>query len=273
MYIKGEKEPARIYIHFICATVGHTCNLRCRDCANLTPFAPADLRHYDVDRIIEQLDIITKYADIRLLQIQGGEPFLYQELERLLDHVRACGEIQMCQIATNGTVLPKVSPEALQGEKFMVRISHYPVEEDVSAEVQKWLAEHSIRSRIYHFISREDKWFDLGKTYNPYGDVEERFQNCLFKNCFTLENGVIERCARAVNSQRLLGFEAENVGGGQNGDGDYLPVRDRAGFREALERYIMKPHAMEACRYCGGTEGKAKLDPAVQLPPGTKWED
>ena len=50
MYMKGEKEPERIYIHFICATVGHTCNLRCRDCGNLTPFAHADLIHYDVDK-------------------------------------------------------------------------------------------------------------------------------------------------------------------------------------------------------------------------------
>ena len=207
-------EIEKINMDYLCVSVGQACNLRCRDCGNFAPYAPKDMMHYDVEEIIDKLNIITKYARIQTLQIQGGEPFLYPQLEILLDYVRKSQEIKQCLVATNGTVLPKVKPEYLQGEKFLVRISHYPVNSDNAAKVQKWFRLNSIRYKIYHFVSEEDKWFDLGRKYNPGEDVESRFENCLFKNCYTFENGWIERCARALVAQRIMGFKPKNFGGG-----------------------------------------------------------
>lgn len=260
-------------LDYLCIAVGQACNLKCRDCGNFAPFAPKDMLRYDVEKIINDLKTVTKYADIRMLQIQGGEPFLYPQLETLLDFVRNCREIEMCLIATNGTVMPKVRAESLQGEKFLVRISHYPVASDISSEVQEWLESNSVRYKIYRFVSAEDKWFDLGKQCNPKEDIQTRFEKCLFKNCFTLENGMIERCARALVAQRLQGFTAKKSGGGHNGDGDYLPVYDSEDFKEALEKYISVPRAMEACRYCNGTDGTVQVEPAVQLKENERWED
>lgn len=97
----------RLYIHFLVVTVGQACNLRCKNCGNFAPFAPKETLRYDVHTILEKLKIITKFADIRLLQIQGGEPFLYSELFRILEFVKQCPSVRKCLIATNGTIIPK----------------------------------------------------------------------------------------------------------------------------------------------------------------------
>lgn len=96
----------RLYIHFLVITVGQACNLRCKNCGNFAPFAPKQTLRYDSRKIVEKLSTITKYADIRLLQIQGGEPFLYSELSHILEFVKQCSAIGKCLIATNGTIMP-----------------------------------------------------------------------------------------------------------------------------------------------------------------------
>lgn len=69
------------------------------------------------------------------------------------------------------------------------------------------------------------------------------------------------------------GLHSEKIRGGHNGDGDYLPVYDSEDFKEALEKYISVPRAMEACRYCNGTDGTVQVEPAVQLKENERWED
>lgn len=266
------EEQNKLYIRFLVVIVGQACNLRCRDCGNFAPFAPKETLRYDVNRIIGHLKIITKYARIRLLQIQGGEPFIYPRLETLLEFVRHCPEIEKCLIATNGTVLPNVSPAILRHEKFIVRISQYPVASNISRKVQKWLHDNSIRYEMYHFVSKEDKWFDLGKgkTYKPGAEAEARFQNCLFRNCLTLEDGFLGRCSRSVIAWKLQGFAPRRP---NRGGGCYLPVSDSETFRVWLDEYISNPRHMEACCYCNGTDVRLSIEPAIQLKSGEKWED
>lgn len=256
----------KLYIHFMAVIVGQACNLHCKNCSNFAPFAPKKMMHYDAEEIIGQLKTITKYATIRLLQIQGGEPFLYSDLNSILEFVARCPEIKKCLIATNGTIIPGggIKWRLLQDNKFIVRVSNYPVAADKSAKVQAWLEEHKIRYEIYHFVSKDDKWFDMGREMDcqtadkaEQDKAEDRFQNCLFQDCLTMENGLMGRCARSVISAQVQGFLP--------GEGDYLPVIDELDFPEKLEQYLDYPRHMEACCHCNGTEKEHLIEVAVQL--------
>jgi organic radical activating enzyme len=257
-------KPDDIIIPFLVVSVGQACNFRCKDCGNFAPFAPKDTLRYDMGTIIRDLDTIIKYARIELLQIQGGEPFLHPQLEELLVFVRKCRAISLCQIATNGTVLPQVSPQSLTGEKFLVRISNYPVQRNASEQVEKWLIEHSIRMRIYHFQAKTDKWYYLGKNCTDDTDVEKRFQTCAFHECITMENGYLGHCSRAAIAQRVQNF-TEPTG--------LLPILDRTDFKEKLYQYIHMSTYMGACIHCNGTNGGPMVPPAIQLKPGETWKD
>ena len=259
----------RLYIHFLVVTVGQACNLRCKNCGNFAPFAPKETLRYDVHTILEKLKIITKFADIRLLQIQGGEPFLYSELFRILEFVKQCPSVKKCLIATNGTIIPKNRRgggewQILQDEKFIVRISNYPVNTDQSSRIQEWCRERGIQSELYHFVSKDDKWYNLGLEMECHTANDEqqrkaeyRFQNCLFRNCLTLENGILGRCSRSVIAKQVQGFPEK--------EGDYLPVEEDLEFGERLERYINIPQHMEACCHCNGTGRENLIEVALQL--------
>lgn len=258
----------RLWIRFLTLTVGQACNLRCESCGNFAPFAPRETLRYDAETLLRSLRTITERADIRLLQIQGGEPFLYPELPRILEFVRHCPGIAACLIATNGSRIPSadVERELRQDSRFLVRISHYPVTCGSGEQVKVWLEERGIRCENYHFISADDRWYDLGTEMVRGSQADsrekergrERFENCLFHDCLTLENGLLGRCSRAVIASRVQGFSA--------GEGDFLPVSDSPEFLKQLEDYIHHPRYMEACCHCNGTKDSRRIEVAVQLP-------
>lgn len=157
--------------------------------------------------------------------------------------------------------------QLLQDEKFVVRISNYPVNSDKSGSIQEWFRERNIRSELYHFVSKDDTWYDLGmemgcRTANDEEQkkAEQRFQSCLFRNCLTLENGILGRCSRSVIAEQVQGFSAK--------EGDYLPVEDDLKFSKRLERYINMPEHMEACCHCKGTGRENLIEVALQLGKG-----
>lgn len=75
----------RMRIPFLVVSVGQACNYKCRDCGNLAPYSPEGFRRYDVNDIVQSLAIIFRHVHrLDCIQIQGGEPFLYTDLDKLL---------------------------------------------------------------------------------------------------------------------------------------------------------------------------------------------
>lgn len=79
-------------IRFMVLSVGQACNYKCKNCGNFAPFAPAEFMRYKFEDITQSMNQILESVDnIRILQIQGGEPFLYSDLGRLVKHLRSLG--------------------------------------------------------------------------------------------------------------------------------------------------------------------------------------
>ncbi|MGJ4849964.1 hypothetical protein ACH6CV_06895, partial [Bacillota bacterium Meth-B3] len=54
-------------IPFLVVAIGQACTLRCRDCGNMSPYAPHEVSSYPIEEIIDDLKLILEYAEI----IQG----------------------------------------------------------------------------------------------------------------------------------------------------------------------------------------------------------
>lgn len=88
--------------------VGQACNLKCINCGNFCPISLPETRRYDINSIIKSLDIVYKNSHkIRYLQIQGGEPFVYSDLIKLMNWLRDKKKIVAIEIATNGMLIPQ----------------------------------------------------------------------------------------------------------------------------------------------------------------------
>lgn len=258
------KNFGRVQIPYMVVSVGQACNLKCRDCANFAPLAPIEWMKYSVNEICNDFqNMFSRRIKIGTVQIQGGEPFIYSELEKLLVFLgkqKNIGNILNITIATNGKLIPndKILDTISQYDVF-VRISRYEVCDNLATNLyNKCLGKH-IRCEFYDFASKKTLWYLCGgieierETNNEV--VEQRYQNCDFRGCLTLERGELSYCSRATNSFRIQGFERKKD--------DYFNVRDKFSYR-LLRKFVNKRHYMEACRYCNGTDTDKMVSPAIQ---------
>lgn len=244
--------------------VGQACSLKCKHCANFSPYAPIQAKHYSLEQICMDLKLIFEASyRTKKIQVQGGEPFLYQELPELLDFIRNSGKVDVLTVATNGTILPRDQVlDALQRNHVRVRISEYPiVAEESIRKLKERLNAYNIEIWNYQFASNDAMWYDMGGVSNSATAeseerVQQRFINCPFHDCFTLENSKISRCGRAVMAEQLQGFIAKEK--------DLLCISPSKDLQIMLWQYLKTPEHMEACRYCRGAEGE-KIVPAQQI--------
>ena len=82
------------------------CTLRCKDCANLMQYyeKPENL---EVNGIIQSFDKFLTTIDILLeMRLLGGEPFLVNDMDKLLLHYINNNKIKRITVYTNSTIIP-----------------------------------------------------------------------------------------------------------------------------------------------------------------------
>lgn len=148
---------------FLVVITGTACSLKCRDCANFIPYAPLDTRHYPLGDLKANIaKVLSAVDEITSLQVQGGEPFLYKELDALLDYLIAQKKIKSIVIATNGTIIPSWSIlPYLQNKKVEVRISDYGnIVKDNLPQLVQFLKDKHVSHRVYEFAYSNSKWMN-----------------------------------------------------------------------------------------------------------------
>jgi len=259
----------RVYLRHIVPITGHACTLKCKDCCALSPFAPRDVYYYNIGDIIDSLKKVAMVADIGMISIAGGEPFLHPDLSLLLTYAINSNTLQV-MITTNGTVMPNVSLDLLTNPKVIIRISTYPAIAEKQCKLKGYLDQNGINV----YMENNPQWYNLGcqpdrqtdrqtdrhnyTTKKTGKQAERNFLSCCIKDsCLPLENGVIGRCQLSVIAPRVLGFSPK--------EGDYLNVNESTDLKSDLYNYVYHPKYMEVCKYCNGTEGTAQVEPAQQL--------
>lgn len=95
-HLVSKRQPINVYL-----AVTNRCNLKCYYCygeyANRKEW-----REFTTDELLSLVDELWRHGT-RLLQLQGGEPLLRDDIEQLIDRVRARGMI--CDLITNGMLI------------------------------------------------------------------------------------------------------------------------------------------------------------------------
>lgn len=253
-------QPDKNYISIgkVELAVTEACTLNCRDCCNLMPYY-SHPKHMDVGVTINSVNMLLTVVDhISEMRILGGEPFLNPDIWQIIDCFYGDERIGMISVYTNGTIVPNEKTlESLQHKKVVVHISDYRIRQKEIDVLISTLKEIGIR----FFLRRYDRWNNLGemsrKNYTK-SQVEEIFQKCIARNCYTIKGDRLYRCPRSAHGT-AAGLLPEFTNGNE-----YLSL-ERAPDRDALTDYLYSAKPIHACAYCTGTPDEY-VDAGVQQP-------
>lgn len=206
----------RTYINELRSIVvitGQNCTLKCKNCANFSPYLAKTIPFYPYEEICQDIQAITEQCQILHLQLQGGEFFLHPNAMQILEYVANNPRIHRVTIATNATIIPKDSLLELikQSGKIIVRLSDYGVANNKSLQkLESALIAYNIHHFIHRYAHNDSQWIDCGdKNLKRLKErvVQKIFKECIFaRECLSMENGFISRCSRAVIAHIIQGF-------------------------------------------------------------------
>ncbi len=238
------------------------CTLKCKDCANLMQYYQHPEK-IDADEIIRDfrkfLDTIDLLLELRLL---GGEPFIYKDINRVIEAFLNHEKIKRITIYTNSTVVPSEKMmECLKNDKIAVHMSDYGTASSKVEELKKAFEERGIQ----YYIHKYDKWYDLGgleKRDYSNGIEKALYKNCLMAKCYTFYRGKFYLCPRAAHGERLGAFQ-NNPNEVADFTKDGLVIQEKM---EELKRILENTESILACSYCDGCSSRSKeVDAAVQM--------
>lgn len=251
----------------ICFPVTLKCNLRCRLCAEQSPYYPKPY-HPSAERLQEQISRLFELVDYtERFDITGGEPFLRKDLGKLLKWIfpRYSAQIGKLRVTTNGSLLP---PERFAedtfcwGDRRYVIIDKYPLSGKAEA-VANYMKQNRIPHELRNYSTdlHCDGWVDYGDFTLKHGKTAaaELYRRCGvtklgFFTCMV--DGRIFPCARArlLYEQGIANVCVDAFGGAS--------ISEK---RDQLRRLLGEP-VMEACAYCNGLcEDSPRFIPAEQL--------
>ncbi len=219
------------------------CSLRCKACNNLM-YMYKNPGHLPVEDVLEDINTVVGSVDyVEILELIGGEPFLYPDISEVIDNVILNNSILGMEITTNGTIVPSSDViSSLCSPKTTVRISKYPNSRNFDKLVNT-LEENDVRYEVL-----EGEWVDSGgheKRNRSYEDNRDIYWKCPSAyHCKTLFKGKIFQCARAASLYDL---------GLDEGDVSYLDIYEARDLKHDIKKFWLKP-SDGACDHCDVTD-------------------
>ena len=249
----------RITVPAVSLFITSRCSLRCKDCSNMIPSyeTPSDttldeLKTYTLN-VLEGVDALYRAS------IVGGEPFLFDDLGKLVDFLTSQKKIRSVKIFTNGTLLPKaewLSP--FKNKKAFVFVSNYEHSSKFN-ECIKILNENGVKT---YAADKEQKWIDMGGIYDrgyTYSQAKKLFRSCPMRVCKLLAKGSLYVCGRSTAADSLGFIPCSNSD--KTVEKVDLTKSDPPRIRREI-RKLFKVKTLTACNYCNG--GSNYILPATQ---------
>lgn len=241
------------FISRIAVSITNRCSLKCRDCNNLMPYCK---EHFtgDVSDQIKDLKTILRYVEgIINVELIGGEPFVYSQLDLLLQYVCNEPKIMFVEVTTNGTIVPSAGvTELLKHPKVCVMLSDYG---QVNSERAKKTYRYLKRNHVCVKYLKNRYWIFPGgieSREKSRAKIKYEYFHCFArKDCRTLYNGKLYVCGRApvLNEIGVLKDNSSFL------DIRHMNLRKTAG-EQKIKQFFENTYA-DACNYCDCSSDKS----------------
>lgn len=245
----------------VCMTT--RCDLKCKGCGSLMPMYkhPKDV---ELDFIIKSLDRFFSVVDrVFRVNVIGGEPFLYPQMDKVIEYLNGRDEVVSVVVPTNGTVVPENPSlyEALRNPKNQVRISHYEAYDKKAGKLLAKLEEEKIYHTVKIFSADTFQWYDFGEyelRNRSDEELDKQYYECEVE-WMSLYRGKLYPCPRAAHSIDL---------GLQPAEGNSIEIADEnislEELKANLEKFVYETKHYPACNRCDRGTGKCPVIPVAE---------
>lgn len=259
-YLTGEENLVVGSID-VCMTT--KCDLKCEGCGSLMPMYKHP-ENVELELIIHSLDRFFSVVDrVFRVNVIGGEPFLYPNMDKVIEYLNNKEQVVKVVVPTNGTVVSN-NPnlyEALRNPKNHVRISHYKEYDQKSGKLLKKLEDENISHSVKNFGKDTYLWYDFGGYENRNRTPEElakQFYECEVE-WMSLYRGKLYPCPRAAHSIDL---------GLQAAEGNFIEIANDdislEELRRNIEEFVYETKYYPACNRCDRGTGNCPVIPVAK---------
>ena len=229
--------------------VAEHCNLKCRDCCNLSPFNQK--KFMSLEEVQDVCDFVKKHFKPDIFKIVGGEPTLHPQLDELLRLVKKSNVSQIVRVVTNGLLLHKMKPGFWENIDQLT-ISNYssvPIKQKILDDVKVKAKEYGIVLNI-KYVTQFNEIF-LDEPTQDKDRIQTIYNDCWMRHrCLIIREGYFHKCTRA--SYMASPYSVQ----------DGIALQDPDFKSKALD-YLNSETPLNSCEKCLGVSGN--LRPNVQL--------
>ena len=235
----------RLHRRLLVLITNYDCTLKCKHCGNLVPYIKNKER-YDVDVLKKDIDNLSDVLFVNHVQLQGGEPLLHPQLDKIIEHLSKSKLTRHINMATNGTLtIPDKMLKTFRDCKVNIKCATYNTKHQKIQKLKQQCEENDINLHIFDVSN--STWFDFGGINTTKDNnnirVQKRFDGCGYKTCYTLSDGLFTKCSRAPTGH-LTGLHPFYPT-------DHVNVRkNKNTLKHRLKLFLDNKHFLGACRYC-----------------------
>lgn len=256
-------ESEKILCHNIDFVITERCSLKCKDCFNLMPLYenPQNYRYDYLINILHQVEHI--FDEICEFRILGGEPFVTQEVYKVVEYVSKMPNVDYVVIYTNGTIVPDGDwLKRIDKKKVIFRISNYG---GISKNYDKVIAKLKESNVCYEELNIiESYWYKVPpicECQRTPKEMQDIYEDCYGRDCLTILKGNLYQCEMLANLHNLRKIALKEY--------DYVKLteKDLKDVKEKTRKYLNNRKFLEGCLTCGmdKRENLLKVKPAIQV--------
>lgn len=249
-------------LKYVDIIVTERCSLKCKDCSNLMQYY-INPKNCDLTLLLDSIDKLMKCVDyLNEFRVIGGEPFMNNELHKVMSRLINYKNVDNVVIYTNGTIIPSgENLVCLKNDKVALDITNYGVLSRNFDRIVKILKENNIKYVVNDI--KGVKWNECASIkYQERSEKEitDMFMNCCVNDVISLLHGKLYRCPFSAH--------ATNLGAIPPNSEDVVDLTNDVSI-DILKRKIISFYKdkryVSACYYCKGrTYNGNQIEPAIQ---------
>lgn len=255
--VKHKYDKGGLFLDNLTIMITTKCSLRCKYCVAYMNSYPNDKRyHVSYKQICEDIDHIFEAVDsIGSITIQGGEPFLHPDIDRIVKKLLEKRNFGVVSIATNGIyVIEKEKLEIFRDNRLNVAFSGYykalqePQMNQFYKNIELMKSEnipHTVGVQMPEWTIPPTLW---DRKYSEENMTAKKSSCRMPERCVQILNGKLYPCLYSVS--------LHGIGVADYKD-DYVDLT-QDNLSEAIREFIEKPY-YRSCGHCGGGGGSTDM--------------